>query len=92
MQGTLHDHDVFEAGVDSLAHDNAAAKVSPNVGILDQEVLDGSAIGLGKKARIALGIQHIVGVVQTFNGVVLAIENAPKGMLLIAKGEVLDRV
>ena len=91
VQGALHDHNVFEVGVDGLAHDNAAAEVSPNVGILDQEALDGGAIGLGKKARIALGIQHIVGVVQTRHGVVLAIENTLEGMLLIAKGEVLDR-
>lgn len=91
MQGALHDHNVFEAGVDGLAHDNAATEVSPNVGVLDQEVLDGGAVGFGKKARIALGVQNIFGVVQTRHGVVLAIEDALKGILFVAKGKMLNR-
>ena len=92
MQGALHDHDVFEVGVDRPAHDNAAAEVSPNVGILDQEVLDGGAIGLGKKARIALGIQDLILVVQALHGMVLTVKDALKGMFFVAKGKVLDRI
>lgn len=92
MQGALHDHNVFEVGVDRPAHDNAAAEVSPNVGILDQEVLDGGAIGLGKKARIALGIQDLILVVQALHGMVLTVKDTLKGMFLVAKGEVLDRI
>lgn len=92
MQRALHDHNVFEARVDGPAHDNAAAEVSPNVGILDQEVLDGGAIGLGKKARVALGIQDLILVVQALHGMVLTVKDALKGMFFVAKGEVLDRI
>ena len=92
MQGALHDHDVFEAGVDGLAHDDAAAEVRPDVGVLDKEVLDGGAVGLGKEARVALGVQDLILVVQALHGMVLTVKDALKGMLFVAKGEVLDRI
>ncbi|PWM80778.1 MAG: hypothetical protein DBY41_05215, partial [Clostridium sp.] len=92
MQGALHDHDVFEVGVDGPAHDNAAAEVSPDVGILDKEVLNGGAVGLGKEARVALGVQDLILVVQSLHGMVLTVKDALKGMFFVAKGEVLDRI
>ena len=78
-------------GVDCFTYDNATAEVRPNVGVLDQEILDGGAIGLGKKARIALGVQNIFGVVQTRHGVVPAIKDTPKGIVLVTKGKMLNR-
>ena len=90
MQGALHDHDILEARVDGLAHDDAAAKVRPYAGIFNEEVLNGGAVCLGKKARVALGVQNVVVVVKTLYGVVLAIEHAGKRMLFVAKRQVLD--
>ena len=92
MQGALHDHNVFEVGVDRPARDNAAAEVRPDVGVLDKEVLDGGAVGLGKEARVALGVQDLILVVQALHGMVLTVKDALKGMFLVAEGEVLDRI
>ena len=92
MQRALHDHNVFEARIDGLAHDNATAEVRPHVGVLDQEVFDGGTVGLGKKSRIALGVKSVFIVVQALNGVVLTIEHALKRMLLVAKRQMLNGV
>ena len=92
VQRALHDHNVFEARFDGLAHDNATAEVRPHVGVLDQEVFDGGTVGLGKKSRIALGVKSVFIVVQALNGVVLTIEHALKRMLLVAKRQMLNGV
>ena len=92
MQRALHDHNVFEARIDGLAHDNATAEVRPHVGVLDHEVFDGGTVGLGKKSRIALGVKSVFIVVQALNGVVLTIEHALKRMLLVAKRQMLNGV
>ena len=92
VQRALHDHNVFEARFDGLAHDNATAEVRPHVGVLDQEVFDGGTVGLGKKSRIALGVKSVFIVAQALNGVVLTIEHALKRMLLVAKRQMLNGV
>ena len=91
VQRAFHDHDVFERGVHGLAGDDAATEVSPNIGILDQEVLDGCTTGLSEETGVSLGVKDVVGIFQAGDGMVLAIEHATKRKVFAAERQVLDR-
>ena len=92
MQGTFHDHNVFDMGVNRFAHNDAAAKIGPHIGVFHQEVLNGSALRFGEEARIALGVKRVVRVLQARHGVVQPVERACKRVLGVAKRQVLHRV
>ena len=85
MQGAFHHHNVFDMRVHRFAHDDAAAEIGPHVGIFHQEVLDGSAVGFGEEACVALGVERVVRILQALHRVVLPIEYARERMLGIAK-------
>ena len=85
VQRAFHDHDVFECGVHGPAGDDAAAEVRPDIGILDQEVLDGCTAGLGEETGVAFRVKDVVGIFQAGDGMVLAIESAAKRKVFAAE-------